>query len=250
MSNLHKFHTPCKKCYFAEYDSNTQTGCYMGLIDQYRQSETVEIVEAYDEEHEFYIINKKQCAGYREENYFKSRNLENASLEEKVAYVQDKLQLKYIAIINSVSLELETLSSILEELKKSDVNPSCIMVCVSEKSKYTFNDYYKVLNKSGIGCSWKIKYVQDPEQTHITTVHHVINLGAENCNFVLSIDGNYDNITEMINLGNDITYRKFDRFMVISNKEKTALLFNKFVYKSALAHSADIITKHEDYIIV
>ena len=250
MSKLGKFHTPCKKCAFAKYDGNTQTDCYVGLLEEYRKTDFINIVEAFDEEKEFYIVNNKQCAAYREPKYFVSRNMEEATIDEKVSYIKDKLKIKYILIIDSSNIDLDTIADIIEKTKRSEVQPSCIMICVYDQSKYDFNDYYKVLHKSGVRSAWKIKNVSCEDQTHITTVHQVINLGAENCNFVLSVSGDYSDIDKVINTANDITYKKFDRFFVISNRSKETILFNKFVYKSALAHSADIITRYEDYTII
>lgn len=247
---MSKFHTPCKQCYFAEYTEKTQTGCSMGLIEEYKKTEHIKVIEAYDEEKEFFVIDGKQCAGYKEPKYFESRNIENLTREEKVAYVKDKLKLKYIAIINCYEIDLETLANIVEELKQAEVQPDCIMICINENSRFGPHEYYKVLNKSKIKSRWKIRNVTHKDQTHIVTVHEVINLGAENCNFVLSVDGDFTNLSKIINEANDITYKRFGRFVVLSNKNKETILFNKFVYKSGLACSHDIITNYEEYTII
>jgi len=246
MSSLSRLHTPCKNCYFAEYTNNTQTGCSMGLLDEYRKTDHIEIKEAYDHEKEFYIVDNKQCVAYKEEKYFELRNIENDK-KKRIEYVRDLLNLKYVAVINCYTTDLTTLSDILKQIKQADVHPYSIVICLNENSLFQPHEYYKVLNKSGIKSKWKIKNVSHVEQDHITTVHEIINLGAENCNFVLSVNGNFDNLTTIINTANDITYKKFKRFIVLSNESKETILFNKFVYKSGLTKSHDIITHYEEY---
>ena len=56
--------TSCKACVFAEYEDLTQTGCNRGMIDKYRDAE-VKILEAYDEDREFYVISNRLCPYYR-----------------------------------------------------------------------------------------------------------------------------------------------------------------------------------------
>jgi hypothetical protein len=54
--------TPCKNCGFAVYEEDTQTGCYLGVIDKFRAVGT-EIIEAYDHEKEFFVIDRKCLFG-------------------------------------------------------------------------------------------------------------------------------------------------------------------------------------------
>lgn len=250
MSSIDKIHTPCKKCHFAEYDNITQVSCHLGLIEKYQESDSVEVLEAYDEEKEFFIVNKKKCAGYREDDYFKNNELEESSMEEKAEYVKNKLQLNYAAIINSSEMTLEEINEILSDLTKTKVNPSFVVLLVKETSKFTFNEYYSCLQKSGISCKWRIRHVRHKDETFIQTVHQIINAGAEDCRFIYMIDGYSDRIIKIADSGNDLVYNKFKRFAVLTDADKKLMLFSKFVYESALAHAHDIITTEKDHTIL
>ena len=60
-----KLQTSCKNCTFAIYDGITQTGCSANRIEKFDQSD---IIEAYDNEKEFYVINKF-CNLYRSQSW-------------------------------------------------------------------------------------------------------------------------------------------------------------------------------------
>lgn len=62
-----RIHTSCKDCVFATYDEDTQTGCRAGRLDKYRQNGS-DIIEAFDNEKEFFVINKKLCNLNRDRN--------------------------------------------------------------------------------------------------------------------------------------------------------------------------------------
>lgn len=57
-SQDHVFQTSCKNCVFAIYDGKTQTGCMNNRIEK------LSVVEAYDLDKEFYVINGL-CNYYR-----------------------------------------------------------------------------------------------------------------------------------------------------------------------------------------
>lgn len=57
-------HTACKGCFFAEAAGKTQTGCSLGRLDLFRAA-GVEVVEAYDESGEFFVVNGRVCAAKR-----------------------------------------------------------------------------------------------------------------------------------------------------------------------------------------
>lgn len=64
--------TSCKNCCFAIYENITQTGCELGRVDRFRSVNKV--VEAYDNDKEFYVI-QDFCNCYRS-------NKDSVSVEE------------------------------------------------------------------------------------------------------------------------------------------------------------------------
>lgn len=74
--------TNCKNCVFAIYDNNekpTQIGCHHDRIQKYKP----DIIEAYDEEKEFYVINRL-CLYYREQKWGYS-HLDKEKVKEESA---------------------------------------------------------------------------------------------------------------------------------------------------------------------
>lgn len=248
--SINKIHTPCKKCVFADYTENTQTGCFLGLIDNYRHTDFIEIIEAYDREKEFFIVSGKKCFGYKEQKYFDSRDMQNSSIEEKVAYMKKISRMKYIAIVDCLDRTPDELLEVVAEIKKADVLPDTILVVILEGGDYPYSEYFKALNKSNIGTKWKIKGNLYKEQDFFTTVHQTINLGAEQCNFILSVGKNYNKVKEIIDHANDLVYNEYKTFSVISNESKDTIIFNKYVYQAALVANGDIITDYQEYIII
>lgn len=61
--------TSCKDCIFAKYDGNTQVGCFIGRIDIYQAQNSV--VEAYDNDKEFYVVEGRICNSCRNQEWLK-----------------------------------------------------------------------------------------------------------------------------------------------------------------------------------
>lgn len=251
VDQIKSIHTPCKDCVFAEFNSRgTQLGCAMDLIEKYKQAKHIDVIEAFDQEKDFYVVSGKKCAAYKDEKYFRAKNLQDTTLEEKREHVERFLKLKYLVIIDARKISPDQVSPIVEEIKKSKIKPNMITLVTSPGSGHTISDYYIPLNKSKIGCRWKIKSTH-AETELITIAHEVINLGAENCNFVLTVDPqDYSNVGAIIDRGNEIVYEKFERFILIANETRSVMLFNKAVYISGIQTKHDIITHTEEHIII
>lgn len=247
---INPMHIPCKNCVFAIYENNSQTECAMGMLEKFNKLDHIDVLEVYDEEKEFYVINNSKCTAYRENKYFKARDMENATIEEKIEYVKNKMKIKYLAVIDCRARTPDDLAEVLAKLSVASVKPAMIMVLTYQDSEHSFSDYYIKLNKSKIGCQWKIKGLIDGRQDLITSIHQSINIGAESCNFVLGVGNDYSKIQEIIEKANTMVYEEVKSFAMITNESKETYLFNQFVYKSALAHDHDIITNTEEHIIV
>lgn len=109
ISNLH---TTCKKCCFAEYTENTQVGCSLGVIEKLRTTNPNDIVEVYDNDKEFFIINNRTCMYCRDHNWAAFHK--NDDLENKVRS-QVQLKINYIIYYDATSTSeqlLDTLRSV------------------------------------------------------------------------------------------------------------------------------------------
>jgi len=123
MSNdaLGKLHTACKGCVFAQYSEYTQTGCKIGVLDKYR--EITDVLEAYDDDKEFYIINNRKCNSYRPNTWFSA----GSSLERQKVVLAEENKFTYQVIIPLVS-DLNGLEKTLESLNLSIIKPVHVTV--------------------------------------------------------------------------------------------------------------------------
>ncbi len=79
---MHNNDTVCKNCFFAEYEGDTQTGCTAGRIEAF-QDKGVNIIEAYDNDKEFYVIEDRICNYFRHKNWAK-KGADRQLMVEKV----------------------------------------------------------------------------------------------------------------------------------------------------------------------
>lgn len=84
--------TSCKDCVFAQYENNTQVNCLHNRIKTFKQllennDDFQLVVEAYDNEKEFYVINRF-CNLYRDKNTYQDKdiNCEKAFDEIKLTF--------------------------------------------------------------------------------------------------------------------------------------------------------------------
>lgn len=64
MKIINKIHTSCKDCVFATWDGITQEDCKLDELSLFRNHD-IEVLEVFDYEKEFYVINKTRCLKYR-----------------------------------------------------------------------------------------------------------------------------------------------------------------------------------------
>ena len=146
---INKIHTACKDCIFAEYINITQTGCKIGELDKLR-NHGIEIVEAYDNDKEFFIINKTKCLYCRGKDW----SLANTTLEKQVAHIKKCIQIVYEIIIvandNIEDLEL-TIRSALEQT----VPPKQITILRKNNCKILPSQLYYLCTTLPI--KWKVE---------------------------------------------------------------------------------------------
>ncbi len=120
-----KAHTACKNCIFAQYRDNTQYGCKVGRIEQYRAIDPNIILEAFDEEKEFYVINNRICLYYRNKEWLK--RLDDVSQCESI--IRKAMQIKCHFIITYDKDQLiGKLVNTLISIQKQKIQPTIITV--------------------------------------------------------------------------------------------------------------------------
>ena len=115
--------TSCKNCHYAIYEGITQIGCKLNRIDKWQQQ--TEVLEAYDEEKEFYVIKDRVCNAYNEWTYY------------DLTDVYDIIKLPYTLLIWGNKQQIE------DSLKFSvNIPPKKILLGGKEKLKFDHSYTY------------------------------------------------------------------------------------------------------------
>lgn len=250
MSTIDPIHSCCKNCVFAIYDNNTQTGCYTEYLDKYKN--ITDIVEAYDDDKEFYIINKKKCLGYREESWLQKNNLIESTMEQKIAELKSSNSLNFVLMIDLRFFEPTDLDNIANQIKNLQHKPSKIIFIryqKDQKAHHTYENIKNILDKSDVKCKWRIQTMVDNDR-FLDILNNTVNLNKK-YRFFCSIEKPAGDLLKVINFANNLVYDKLESFYIISNEDKTILLFSGGLYRySAVVHKKCILGDDNNYIYI
>jgi hypothetical protein len=140
--------TSCKDCKFSIYDGKTQVGCEFNLINKYINA-GINVVEAYDEEKEFYVINRI-CVYSRHKSHAHSK--EDVIKSSKIRY-----QIIYILSDTNIDDFLLCLNSLLNQ----DIKPIHITVVKPYHIDIQPFKITKLLARSGI--QWRYQECVDSD---------------------------------------------------------------------------------------
>jgi len=139
--------TSCKDCKFAIWDGNTQVGCEQGVLDKYKQ-----VIDAYDEEKEFNIINNDVCL-------LKRSLSSKTSLQE----ARKEISIRYNSIIlykeNTSKKQLE---KSIKSLVDQEIKPSSICVIAPFGLQVDIDMITGLLKKYDIKY-WKVECQLNPD---------------------------------------------------------------------------------------
>ncbi len=250
MSTINSIHTPCKSCVFAEYKDITQIGCHLNYLDTYR-TKNIEILEAYDNEKEFYIINNKKCIGYRENGWFEKRNLQNLSIEEKIKKFKEKNFLHYLMVVNLNNFNTsEQLHSLSVQLSHIDIKPrKIIFIRYHSNKNHPLSTIQDLLDKSNLSCKWRIQTMLE-DRDYLEVLHDIVNLNKK-YRFVCTMSAETTETNTVINTANKIVYENMDRFVVLTDKNKSITIFSAPNYRyGLLIENKNILATEDNHIIV
>ena len=143
-----KNNTSCKNCVFAKYDNYTQIGCHLNMIEKFSNI-GVEILEAYDNEKEFYVISNRNCHFFRPEKWG-----QNETLETKIQAVQYETNLAFNIII-FVDHDYKALKRSLASAYRQTYKPSHITIVRSLDSQIWPSKISDLLSYRNI--KWRIE---------------------------------------------------------------------------------------------
>jgi len=122
-TNSQSVTTSCKDCIFAVYDGDTQKDCSLGRIDKFKEKGVV--IEAYDEEKEFYVIRGMFCMACRDTKW----GQEHSKLKEIWAdIVKKQMEVCYHVIILLRRAGASSLVVTLESLLEQEIPPKKVTV--------------------------------------------------------------------------------------------------------------------------
>jgi hypothetical protein len=156
-------------------DGNTQTGCNLGRLEQYRKNGKT-IDEAYNDENgeelEFYVIKNTICPWDRSKEWgakYKDDWFRHAK-KEIVGRMLDLV----IYIDQDIDLDM-----VLSDVAKQELAPAKLHLIVRGGIKPSYV-YYKALNKAGYGFTtfpYELHYITNPE----LSVDDCLNMVGDKC---------------------------------------------------------------------
>lgn len=249
-NRINTIHTPCKDCVFATYENNTQNGCALNYIDKYKTN-NIEILEAYDNDKEFYIINGKKCIGYRENKWFKQFELENSDVADKVNKYHATNYLDYIIIIDLKLLSQETLDDILSQISLCDIQPKKVIMIryADNQLKFPYSDIENMLKKYSPSYIWRIQTILDTSLISEHILHNIISLNAK-YRFIASVSKYNTDIKSIVEKTNTIVHHDLDQFDVLSNHDHSCIIFSSLIYRFESFHGNNLFQNKDTYRIV
>ncbi len=231
--SIEPIHTACKNCVYATYSGITQYDCKLDYISLFKEKK-LDILEAYDEDKEFYVINNKKCIGYTTEEWFKQKKLDHLSIDDKVIRYHEQNYIRYLLWIDLMDfITLESMTDLAEELKNISPKPSQIIFLRYKGLSVDIHhmDYIqKILNDANLeNVYWRIQTMLDAEGSRYKKIYDsVIHCKHR---FFATIVGKPVNFAKIIDRANTIVSKNMDSFNIISNEIRSATVFPVSVYK-------------------
>jgi hypothetical protein len=252
LSNIiNPIHTCCKRCVFAQYEEKTQTGCLLNYIDKYKNIGS-EILEAYDEDLEFYIINNKKCLGYREDTYFKKIGMENNSIDQKISHIKETSKLNYLCLVNLREFDNMQFNNLLEEFQNVSILPQKIIFIryMDQSPLFEYHMIQDFLDKTSINGQWRLQTMLSTEMSNEQILHSTINLNKK-YRFILSIEEADGCVSSIIEKANKIVYEDLGQFQIISTQHKKNKIFSTAPYRySYIVKKQNLLMNDQNYIII
>lgn len=167
--------TSCKNCIFAAYDNKTQTGCIANRLEKFDDL----IIEAYDEEKEFYVV-KSFC------NYYRNNTWNNGIAD--INLVKNESSIDVTLLFDCDNISENDSSNIIDYIKSLNYIKSKLKIMLF--SRYNINsvniknivDIYKWLSTNSYNVVIT-KYIN-----RSTYLHETIAAEKTMCHAVISKD--------------------------------------------------------------
>jgi len=249
--SINPIHTPCKKCVFAKYENKTQIDCELKYLDIYR-NKNIEILEAYDEDLEFYVINQKKCIGYREPKWFDMVGLSNSTLEEKITKYKELNKIHYALTIDTLNMTVDNFENIIKSVSGLSIKPQKLIIIrhLVDNHQLPYNIIESTFNKYDIKNIWRIKTVLDTELSRGDVLHQVVGENSSYRFIAYTNDCDAD-LNKLIEKANSVVYENFDQFNILTlETEAKTIIFSVGVYRYTNAMGASILENQSNYTVI
>jgi hypothetical protein len=213
--------TNCKNCIFAKYDGNTQIDCVHDRINKFKQlsdnNDAVQyVVEAYDEENEFFVINRL-CTLYRDKNIW------NNGIADKEKALEE-VKITFDILINCNNLD----DNYYAYIKK--VMASAVLYNIQKFNFYLYHDQSldkdsrkKILTLLNISpkCNLSVFYEKDIFE------HNILCQTRNSYNVMIDYDHRVN--CDIFYILNNIINNDLKKILVVKNKEN--YLISNLSYK-------------------
>lgn len=246
---INSIHTSCKNCVFSIYENITQTDCALKYIDLYKDK-NIEVLEAYDNDKEFYIINNKKCIGYREPKWFDRYNMSDSSMSDKITKYHELNRINYFMILDTFEMSTETFEECVKNISAYTYMPEKLIIIryayVDKTLPFTIiEDTFKKYN---LDLAWKIHTILDEELSTDDILYQTITQNNK-YRFVLYTKDTEDT-DKLLEKANDIVYKELDQFNILSTENKRSLIFSIGIYKYTMFHGENILDNDSYYTII
>ena len=252
--NINPIHTPCKNCTFAKFADKTQIGCHIGFLDIYRK-QNAEILEAYDNDLEFYVINDKKCVGYRENSWFQKYNLSDAPIQQKIDKFKELNKINYLLVIDFKKLgeTEEDINNIQAALSDLNIQPQKIVFvrAASGGETTTYGSINKMMIRSKIDCAWRIQSMVNEDISSEDILHNIISINKP-YRFICDLRrSDCHKLNSVIEAAQEIVYEKLDQFSVLTDADHACIIFPSGVYRYSIAqYGVDMLSNPDTFTIV
>lgn len=170
-----RVHTACKNCVFAEYDGATQIGCEVGRLEKYIEISPEDVLECYDDEKEFCVINNKFCLYYRSDRWGAKQTVPK---DEWSSLIRNQMKIMYHAIIlGKENSTLEDFHTSIDSLAKQSIKPRLVTAILRNI-------------KDVRGSAVRDIFTNYREEIIEWRIENTVNLGLEPLDYVdIAIDG-------------------------------------------------------------
>ena len=187
-SQVSKIKTSCKNCAFAIYEGKTQISCLHQRIEKFGN----DVVEAYDEDSEFYVINRF-CNYYRNRTWGYSESdiekTESESATKFALFLNCQKLFKFdsndiVTFINSIDYYVDKISVVLFHEMDKDTGIKCFVSNIAREINkkitisvcYNTNDFLH--NQTVQNQSWfhgVIDSLNFPTKDFATKINDIVN---------------------------------------------------------------------------